>query len=387
MEKKPDSPGKTHFARIDVLRGIAILWVFFYHHYSGLYSEEAKYREFIQHWPLWLRPWSSLVMWIPKMGHLGVQLFFVISGFCIHASYLSWRRKNQTSDLRRFYPYFFWRRFWRIVPPNFASLLVSYWTVYADPLVWSSLRKLLLSATLLKTLFPGYFFSINYAHWSVAVEWQLYLVYPLVLILALRVGVYRMLLITGLVAFLLRFVAPHLTSSTFLLNLPFAWWLEWTLGALVAEQHARGKNVIAQHGWLVLALAIAASLSAERGFPLGEWLATRVLFAVLLEAVLLKTAPLRWWERALVPIGLCSYSIYLFHLPLMTLGTKYLLNLGMDLNHLGPWLLAGLILLVPTLIFSWFSYKWLELGNVRLGEIIWGWRRGRIFNRSPASAS
>jgi len=386
MEKSAATVRKTHFERIDVLRAIAILAVFFFHHYSGLYSVDAKYQEFVHHWPEWLQPWELLVMFLPKMGYLGVQLFFVISGFCIHASYLSWRRKNPETGLDRFYPYFFWRRFWRIVPPYLVSLLVSYGFFYPDPLAWASLRKLLLSATLLKTLFPGYFFSINYAHWSVAVEWQLYLVYPLVLLLALRFGVYRMVAITGVVTVLIRFVAPHFTTSTFILNLPFDWWVEWTLGALIADQHARGKKVFSHHGWLLLIASIVASVSIYRGNGYGEWISVRLLFAVLLESVLLNTRPLRGWERALVPVGLCSYSIYLFHLPLMDGYNRYLAHLGVDLKNLGPWVLAGILLLVPTLLLSWLSYQWLELGNVRLGEILWARLPFSRTSRAPNAA-
>jgi peptidoglycan/LPS O-acetylase OafA/YrhL len=49
-----------------------------------------------------------------EVGYLGVQLFFVLSGFCIHNSYLSWRRKTLVPTRGGFLLDYFNRRFWRI---------------------------------------------------------------------------------------------------------------------------------------------------------------------------------------------------------------------------------------------------------------------------------
>ena len=109
-----DEPTKTtaHLGFLDVLRGVAILWVFLAH------SVGMSYGGTLPQWgPGWTRNFGEArlpaVLFPLTYGFAGVAIFFVISGFCIHLSFL----RGRPGDWQGF----FVRRFFRIYPPYFCS--------------------------------------------------------------------------------------------------------------------------------------------------------------------------------------------------------------------------------------------------------------------------
>lgn len=69
------SPEKIRLQAIDALRGIAALGVVFYH---AAWQSGSALPANILHWPV------KLLLFLSSFGYIGVFLFFVISGFCIH---------------------------------------------------------------------------------------------------------------------------------------------------------------------------------------------------------------------------------------------------------------------------------------------------------------
>src|SRR5258708_24994291 len=96
---------EKHLMGADVLRGAAILMVMIYHGFGRVYG---FYLPWNGYWRDFRRPPDALL--IPgyplSLGWAGVALFFVLSGFCIHLSFL---RASRFTNRQ-----FFWRRFWRI---------------------------------------------------------------------------------------------------------------------------------------------------------------------------------------------------------------------------------------------------------------------------------
>src|ERR1051325_6761893 len=165
-----------HFKRIDQLRGVAALAVVLCH--AAVSAETVVVAPAQQAW--------HGVAWILGWGYLGVPLFFVISGLCIHLPSARVRAAGHLAppDWRRF----FQRRFWRLYPPYLATLVVAGGLLLgirgALPVDW---RGVLAQVFLVHTFSPTTFDGLNPPAWSLAVETKRYLTYPLVwMLFALR---------------------------------------------------------------------------------------------------------------------------------------------------------------------------------------------------------
>ena len=150
---------------LDTLRSLAIAFVFC-HHYQLFVSREATFG------------------WFGTVGWVGVDLFFVLSGYLIGHQLLRGVSRGQVISLRGF-----WSRRWLRTLPAFWLVLAAYWCWPADlggrtpPALWR-----FLTFTQNFNLTPGTAFSHA---WSLCVEEQFYLVLPLVLLLGQRLGLGR----------------------------------------------------------------------------------------------------------------------------------------------------------------------------------------------------
>jgi peptidoglycan/LPS O-acetylase OafA/YrhL len=156
---------------LDSLRGVAILSVFLYHAFfwNGMALDG------------WL---SRAVMQLTRPGWLGVDLFFVLSGFLITGRLLD----RRPLAAREYYTWFYTRRALRILPLYYATLVV------VGSLLWwageTSLMFLAASAVFLPNiaLIAGWWATGPLAVlWSLGVEEQVYLVWPLLVrVLSMR---------------------------------------------------------------------------------------------------------------------------------------------------------------------------------------------------------
>ena len=310
----PRAAGRSE--RIDAVRGLAALAVVACHLGVSAYRDAPN----AGGGPA---PWLGLVL---GFGYLGVPLFFVISGFCIHlpqARALALRPPAPAA-----WRVFFVRRFWRLYPPYAAALVVAVILALSSrgEVSWAAVAA---QAFLVQTLHPATFDGVNPPAWSLAVEAQLYLVYPLVFWMIVRRGAVRALAIVLGVTMLYR-----VALTVDLAPAPFgnvAWelflgrWFEWVLGAVIAEW-----TVAKTGGHRAATWAAAAALALAAGVAL-EWQRWRygayaimvplygVAFALLLRAVLEReqrggglSRPGRW----LASVGAYSYSLYLLHRPI-----------------------------------------------------------------------
>ncbi len=267
-------------------------------------------------------------------GYVGVDVFFVISGYLITSIILT-ERADGTFSFRRFYL----RRARRILPALFTvALTVIPFAFYLlpPPALQDFFQSLRYVATFTaNTHFyktTGYFDTFAdlkpLLHtWSLAVEEQFYLIFPLLLIAGLRLG-HRLPLI-GLVALSVasfgtaEWALRHDPAAGFFL-LPARFW-ELGIGALAAlyvsrNGAPRGRAVPALAGLILIGGSVFL-LSATTPFPgfyalpptVGTLLL--ILFATT-DTVIGRLLAL----RALVAIGLVSYSLYLWHQPILALG-------------------------------------------------------------------
>src|SRR5712691_10537961 len=165
---------------IDALRGIAALGVVLYH--ALLQTTNAVPNNFFR-WPV------KLLQFVSSFGYIGVFLFFVISGFCIH---LQWAKSKADGRERsiQFGP--FWRRrIRRLYPPYliaFALFMLMAALSSGINVTHFIVYDVVLHLLMLHNLDPHTCYSINGVFWTLAIEEQLYLAYFLLLFLRTRWG-------------------------------------------------------------------------------------------------------------------------------------------------------------------------------------------------------
>jgi peptidoglycan/LPS O-acetylase OafA/YrhL len=320
------------FGSLDGLRAVAILAVLWHHHAN-----------------------NSLPGWrITTRGFLGVDLFFVISGFLIVTLLLRERRRTGTLSLRDFYV----RRFLRIFPAYYLILLVVATVAFLKPGGTSSefvKQDIPYALFFLSNLVPMQ--SLLSITWSLSVEEQFYMVVPAIEKYARRALPFLLPLAYVLVSLPPFGVFPELTLPAFfrettfgpiLLGVMLAHVLDERRGFLWVSRLVGGR--IAPLVTLGLVFA-AGSLPAEvfTGWPrLAVHLAMMALVAscVVQEANTLAPLLTLWPIRR---IGIVSYGIYLYHLLVMHFVARGLDAAGVAQGFatfistaLGTWALAEL---------------------------------------------
>ena len=339
---------------VDALRGLAALAVVATH---------------IPHFNLEPGHWNGVLFFPAHYGIKGVVLFLVISGFCIHLG--TARRAARGEGLSCNWTAFWRRRFFRLYPPYLAAIgvsvlvMVCFWwramtfTEFTDYLINKFPADLLTHVLMIHNLFLDYFLGLgNGAFWTLGLEEQLYALYAIYLLLRSRLSASRTLAITGVITvlwFLGAGVIPWILNVPLVpvwFNWPFGLWTVWVLGAVAAEAYA---GVITLPRWcysravalicgglgvllyspLLRFFHVVEFLLAWRGPEsiilkvlsyfwavnrLGDY-AFAVAFFVLLNrwiAAETRGLPAGKLKRWLARVGVMSYSLYLVHLPVLS---------------------------------------------------------------------
>lgn len=302
-------------------------------------------------------------------GFLGVDVFFVISGYLITAILLS----EMASGQFRLW-HFYARRARRLLPALFAVLIVTTvvaWVLLAPSDLERFGRSLVavaaLSSNVLFWVESGYFDTASELKpllhtWSLAVEEQFYLLFPIVLLLGRWLGrlwLWALVLaLAGLSFATAQVLLDHDTSAAFYLLPARAW--ELLAGALVAlvlqgRPLPRARGLAQGLSALGLAMILWAMLTFDAGTPVPGVATLLPVLGVVL--ILIFAVPGTWvaWmlsRRLLVGVGLISYSTYLWHHPVFAFA-RY--GLGHDP---GPWVMEGLALVSFGL--GWLSWAFIE---------------------------
>jgi peptidoglycan/LPS O-acetylase OafA/YrhL len=354
---------------IDALRGIAALGVVFHHtleHPAGLPGSWSK-------WPLYL------VQLCSSFGYIGVFLFFVISGFCIHLQWAKARAAGQVAEIR-FGP--FWKRRIRRLYPPYIIALAAYLVIAALTsginLSHFFFYDVIMHLLMLHNLDPRTCYSINGVFWTLAIEEQLYLAYFLLLFLRTRWG-WGPTLVICLLARLGWVALSHLIWLTSGVGVPVpeaaaSHWFTWALGAVGVEaifglvQLPRWCRNL----WLASTLIIGASAVTLLlpSIPkdtlmhnLGWFLihpAWGLGFFILVNRTVL--AERKWISKSSLPglvsvfatLGIFSYSIYLTH-ELVIMQSWQFVNTAL------PRILNSFLIVIPaTIAFAWIFFWFCE---------------------------
>ncbi len=336
--KGPASHALPYRSEIDGLRAIAVLAVVAYH--FGM--------------PL-------------RGGFVGVDIFFVISGFLIGG--ILWREYDRTGRVALVS--FYARRFRRLMPAFFAMAVVTTLLCAALllPFEYRDYGKSLIAATvyLSNVLFyrqAGYFDSAAedkpLLHtWSLAVEEQFYIFLPLLILVFARwrwglVGTLAVLWLISLAACIL--LTPQAPTATFYL-FPFRAWelLSGVLLAIWGHQTGvrwRGPALLSWVGF-TLVLGSLVFIPAGPGFP-GALAIPPVLGTVLILATGLGRTPVNrlLCQPIMVFFGLISYSLYLWHWPIFTLSDY----LRAGYSSAGE----ALVWMALSVAVAWLSWRFVE---------------------------
>lgn len=364
-----------HVEFLDCVRAVAILAVLLFHALASTYGYEEL------PWNGWLRGFTvpaSFILLLPcSFGGAGVALFFFVSGFCIHLTFTEhgqgWRS--------------FWiRRFFRIYPAYLAAIVFAVACGVADQgfdlrsaVIW---RQVLTHVFLVHNLSPTTFSGLNASFWSLAIEVQLYLLYPLLLVFVSKLGWRTTMIVLALCECLIR-GADGIVDTLDAYNTglgrvvvilgwsPFGYWFSWTIGASVAESFLKKQPFTFAKFPIVPCLVLAFGSYFIK--PVASFV---FFFAALTTAIavskILSGREVRipvLLSHSLKKIALWSYSIYLLHQPLLYI---YSLVIG----RLFPWAniyhLAAYFLVVATFLIiipvSGLWYNVVELPGINFGK-------------------
>jgi peptidoglycan/LPS O-acetylase OafA/YrhL len=319
-DPRSGAPPSTRLAGFDLLRLLAILLVIG-RHIGGALEPAIGARH-----PL-MATWA-------RGGWVGVDIFFVLSGFLVSGLlFAEFKTRGRLAPMR-----FYVRRGWKIYPPFYLLMIatVAMYTLFDQEMRWTWLLSELL-------FFQSYVPGLWMHSWSLAIEEHFYLVLPLVLLLLIRINAattnpFRSILPLGLAIAVVELLArvatwyaqpayayqTHLSPTHLRLDSLFA----GVVLSYLFHFHTRAfVDTLTPWRWSLIGGGLAL-LAPAFAFQLETtpliYTAGLTLFsaagAMLVAGTVLCTSPRTGALSMLAALGACSYSIYLWHLPVMLWG-------------------------------------------------------------------
>ncbi len=385
---------RLHF--LDGIRGLAALYVLLFHSLTISVPQEGQALS---------APMRALRE-VFGHGHFAVAVFIVLSGFSLMLPLA----RHSSEELRRGFRPYLWRRCRRVMPPYYAALVLSIVAIIASDVLPGVEREpdALSTGSVLSHLFlvhnleADWVFRINGPMWSVATEFQIYFLFPLVLLpLWRRAGPGPTIALAWLTALAIHFGLPA--------DQNFSWAAPWFVGsfamgmwgAQLAVDPRLGQRWLSavRWGWLalgslgVLVLVLAAG---GRTWPLPYLDAIVSVLAVgWILACVRRHVAARGTSRLnavlgspqLVLLGSFSYSLYLLQHPLLRLTEAVLGRTSLGFEAI---LWTQLLVGTPLIMFaSWLFAEVFELPLTTGSRLLAAWRRrtaevpAATFDRDP----
>ncbi|MCM2578349.1 acyltransferase family protein [Streptomyces meridianus] len=343
-EAAPTRRARPRLYAIDGIRLAAALMVAL-HHYVGTTRVDRPGN------PIWGRPVSEImptVFRFASFGWVGVEIFFVISGFVICMS--CWGRSPKE---------FFVSRVVRLYPAYWIAVLFTVTVLVALPGVWRRPqgRDILLNLTMLQS--GSGVRNVDIVYWTLWSELRFYLLFMVVVVMGLT---YRRVVVLCCVWGAAAMLAPASGFPLLVLGAdPGAAWY-FIAGLALYLMHRFGQDLLL---WSILAMAWLMG-QRELGMrveheDVSSWRGSVLIFTVFLlvmVAVALGfTDRIRW--KGLVTAGCLTYPLYLMH---YLAGTTLISRLR---DTMDPRLLVVLVI-AGFLVLSWVVHRLVERPVARL---------------------
>ena len=391
-----------HDAVVDGVRAFAIIWVIFFHipfFHLGSFTAEAL-TIFTGTWTQWT-----------SRGDMGVDLFFVISGYLIGTILLDEYRKTGGLQVKRFYA----RRFLRLIPVYVVAMILG------APLVHNIPREAILmefppwmnfDTIWANLLYVNNFLPVNQQYmgwcWSLAIEEQFYVLFPTFILEFMRfrpklqiLGL--LMILSGVIRWIVidryGFIPPFLDTPDMQswvdrftieyqnLYTRYAGLLSGVIGAYLMVYHRESVRAFYTRTALVNVLSVLAvaliiptayfALASPHFAAVPRWASElyyshhRDVFSICLMFLILAAIHasgvvgqfLRavWSGKALYPVAQLSYSLYLVHEAVMLwLFPKTAALWGPSFGAYPTIAVASLIAVVLSVIFATLLYLFVE---------------------------
>jgi peptidoglycan/LPS O-acetylase OafA/YrhL len=319
---------RSRLKHVDGLRALAALFVVLHHAWLTIFPVASE----------WPHGWLFMATGWMLYGHFAVAGFIVISGYSLTLAVSDAQPRLEHGTIG-----FVRRRARRILPPYWIALAVSGLLVLTvlgrttgthwDTVLPFSTPGFLVHAALLQDFVPAR--APNHVFWSIAVEWHIYFLFPIIVLLWHQRGLPMVVATMGSLALLEMALLPQ----PWLNSMAPQYILLFVVGVAACSWQRRSPNRIvlrrlpAVAGGLVAAVAVVCILMGpERSLRLLNVLDLPVGLATAAVMVYVGAAPihsrlkrtLSWGPLAAV--GLFSYSVYLMHAPLLQLAWQLLIE-------------------------------------------------------------
>jgi peptidoglycan/LPS O-acetylase OafA/YrhL len=336
---KPLRPtGSIHLTHVEGLRALAAYVVFINHAYAQVWMSRQMPSP-----PWFLSPFTYSMV----AGHLSVTVFIVISGFCLMLPVV-----RAGDRLRGGTMGFLKRRARRILPPYYGAValcLVLIWTIIGKPTgtLWDfpihvSRVAIISHLLLVQDLFATS--RINYVFWSIAVEWHIYFLFPVLVWSWRRYGPAITVSTALVLGYALRLGFAHARIARAAPHYLGLFALGMLAAYLIQSDQPASVRVRDRFPWGRISVACVALVCVLTGIWGWELATDRFHFidlpiGIVTMCVLVLTSRdpgnfvtrfVSW--KPLVFIGTFSYSVYLIHAPLLQVLWQY----GLTPARLGP---------------------------------------------------
>lgn len=322
---------------LDGIRGYSALIVVIYHSYLfTYYNNTVSKNEFLNY-----------ILSIIELGYLSVGVFIILSGFCLAIPVVN-NDLNFKGGLKRYIK----RRFRRIIPPYYVALILSILIILIFPVLqvnsntkWDSkipinFENVSAHFLLVHNLKTYWISKINGAHWSVALEWQIYFLFPVMLFIWKKASWLLSLSITFIFSYIINLYLPFTRPQYIVL---------FFLGLLSAfytfnKEHRLKFN---KCFFLFLIVLFVTALFVIKLKLISEFYSEIILgvsIAFLLNQIAFlpdKSILINFFSsRTSAELGKISYSLYLIHGPILALFNLLLLkyfNIEYEIQLLIMW--------------------------------------------------